>query len=282
MQENPKRNNKKILLRDRKAARGAEFYGKHSEGEVNMIIATYNVWDSDAGMPVRFQHLIEEINEIKADIICLQEVSDRSEHDRLSLLCGYADSHWQAQTGLSILSRHKIEKTVDFQYGTAAYIRFEGKKILAVNVHLPWEKASLRERAIADIAEDISGMEADYTFLLGDFNCSEKSSVYRFLTNEQSLSGADAYCFDLAEAYAEMNGTKALPTLNFRENPRWGVAEPKNTIEVNQRVDWILLMNPYPNKLPDLKKCTLFGTKVSQETHLAASDHYGVMVEIGF
>ena len=245
-----------------------------------MIIATYNVWDSDAGMPVRSQQLIDEMNEIKADIICLQEVSDRSQHDRFSSLCGYAESYWQAQTGLSILSRYRIEKTADFQYGTAAYIRVVGQTILAVNVHLPWEKASFREKAIADIAVDISGMEADYTFLAGDFNCSEKSSVYRFLTNEQSLLGADAYYFDLAEAYAEMNGTKALPTLNFRENPRWGVAEPKNTIEVNQRVDWILLKNPYPNKLPELKKCTLFGTKVSQETHLAASDHYGVLVEI--
>ena len=78
-----------------------------------------------------------------------------------------------------------------------------------------------------------------------------------------------------------MHETKAMPTLNFRDNPRWGVAEPKNTIEVNQRYDWILLKNSYPQELPELKNCTLFGMKISQETHLAASDHYGVMVEMG-
>ena len=246
-----------------------------------MIIATYNIWDSDAGMPVRTQHLAVEIAQTKADIICLQEVSDRAKHDRFSSLCGYSDSYWQAQTGLSILSRYPIEKTVDLQYATAAYIQFEGKTLLVVNVHLPWEKASLREKAIVDIVENISCMKADYTFLAGDFNCSEKSSVYRFLTNGQSLLGADAYYFDLAEAYAEMNDTKAPATLNFRENPRWGMAESKNTIEVNQRFDWILLKNPYPNELPELKNCTMFGTKTFPETGLAASDHYGIKVEIG-
>ena len=247
-----------------------------------MIIATYNVWDSDAGMPVRSRHLIDEIIEIKADIICLQEIPERTKHDSISLLCGYDDSYWQAQTGLSILSRYPIEKTVDLQYGTSAYIQFESKTLLVVNVHLPWEKASLREKAIVDIVQKISGLKADYTFLTGDFNCSEKSSVYRFLTNEQSLLGADAYYFDLAEAYAETNETKAPATLNFRANPRWGTAEPKNTMEVAQRFDWILLKNPYPNELPELKNCALFGTNISKETHLAASDHYGVLAEIDF
>ena len=247
-----------------------------------MRIATYNVWDSDTGMPVRFQQLVDEIIGLQTDIICLQEVSDCQIHDRLSSLCGYGNSHWQAQTGLSILSRYPIEKTINFKYATSAYIQFESKTILVINVHLPWEKASLREKAIVDIVESISSMQADYTLIMGDFNCSEESSVYRFLTNEQSLLGADAYYFDLAEVYAEMNGSKTLATLNFRKNPRWGIAEPQNTIEVNQRFDWILLKNPYPNKLPELKSCTMFGTKISEETHLAASDHYGIMVEIEF
>ena len=247
-----------------------------------MRIATYNIWDSETGMPMRFRQLIDEIIRIKADIICLQEVSDHEKHNVFSSLCGYNYSYWQAQTGLSILSRYPIEKTADFEYGTSAYIQFESKTLLVINVHLPWEKASLREKAIVDIAESISSMKADYTLLMGDFNSSEKSSVYRFLTNEQSLLGADAYYFDLAEAYAEMIGTKALTTLNFRENPRWGIAEPKNTIEVNQRFDWILLKNPYPAGLPELKSCAIFGTEILEETHLAASDHYGIMVEIEF
>ena len=106
--------------------------------------------------------------------------------------------------------------------------------------------------------------------------------MHRFLTNEQSLLGADAYYFDLAEVSAERTGTKTLATLIFRENQRWSIADTENTIEVNQRCDWILLKNPYPAALPKLKHCMLFGSNISKETNLAASDHYGIMVEIEF
>lgn len=247
-----------------------------------MRIATYNIWNSDTGMPIRFSQLIGEIIEVRADIICLQEVSDHEKHNTFSSLCGYDYSYWQAQTGLSILSRYPIDRSADFEYCTSAYIQLEGKTLLVVNVHLPWEKASLREKAIVNIADNISSIKADYTLLMGDFNSSENSSIHRFLTNEQSLLGADAYYFDLAEVSAQISGTKTLATLNFRENPRWGIAEAKNTIEVNQRFDWILLKNPYPVELPELKKCMLFGTEISKETGLAASDHYGIMVEMDF
>ncbi|MCH5194766.1 MAG: endonuclease/exonuclease/phosphatase family protein [Oscillospiraceae bacterium] len=247
-----------------------------------MKIATYNIWDSNAGMPVRFGQIIDEIAATKADIICLQEVSDREKCDSLSKKCGYDNSHWQAQAGLSVLSRYPIEKTYDFEYGTSACIQSDSKTLLIINVHLPWEKASLREKAIVDIIEKADSIKADYTLLMGDFNCSENSSVHRFLTNEQSLLGADAYYFDLAEVYAEISGTKASSTLDFRKNPRWGTAETKNTIEVSQRVDRILLKNPFPVELPELKNCVIFGSEVLKETGLAASDHYGVVAEIEF
>jgi len=247
-----------------------------------MKIATYNIWDSDMGMPIRFRCLIDQVNRMNADIICLQEVSDIEKHHSFSKLCRYDYSHWQTQAGLSILSKYPIDKTDDFEYGTSAYIQLENKTLLIINIHLPWERASLREKAIVNIIENTTNIKADYTLLLGDFNSSENSSIHRFLTNEQSLLGSDAYYFDLAEAFAEMSGTKTLATLNFRENPRWGITEPKNTIEVNQRFDWILLKNPYPTELPKLKNCILFGTEMIKEINLAASDHYGVMVEIEF
>lgn len=247
-----------------------------------MRIATYNVWDSDAGMPARFERLIDEIVGIKADIICLQEVSDRENHERFAALCGYEHSYRQSRTGLSVLSRYHIAEAADLEYGAYACVCAESRTLLVINVHLPWEKASLREKAIVDIIGDTADIKADYTFLAGDFNCSENSSVHRFLTGEQSLSGVDAYYFDLAEAAAELNGRKASATLNFRENPRWGTAEPKNTIEVNGRFDRILLKNPYPAPMPVLKDCVIFGTEASEENGLAASDHYGVVADIGF
>lgn len=247
-----------------------------------MRIATYNTWNSDAGMPIRFRQLVDAINGVQADILCLQEVENREKHLAIASLCRYSHACWQEKAGLSILTRYPMAKAADFAYGMSALVQAEGKTFLVVNVHLPWESALSREKAMVDIVQNIAETEADYTLLLGDFNGSAHSAVHRFLTNEQSLMGADAYYFDLAEAFAEISGTKAPATLNFRENPRWGVAEAKNTVEVNQRVDWMMLKNPYPAKLPQLNECSLFGTDISEETGLAASDHYGVAAELEF
>jgi len=40
-----------------------------------MKIATYNVWNEIKGMGNRFDQLVEEINNVNADIIGLQEVT---------------------------------------------------------------------------------------------------------------------------------------------------------------------------------------------------------------
>lgn len=247
-----------------------------------MKIATYNIWNDVAGMPIRFQQLICEINGINVDIICLQEVADGEKSNMISKSCGYAYSHWQAKAGVSIQSKYPIERVFDFEYGTSACIQFESKILHIINVHLPWERMSLREKTIVDIAKHAENVKADFTFLMGDFNSSDDSSVHRFLTGEQSLLGSDTCFFDMAEVFAELTDGEKPATLNFRDNPRWGIVQPKNTIEVNQRFDWILLKNPYPAEFPILKECAIFGTEISDETCLAASDHYGVIAEIDF
>ncbi len=245
-----------------------------------MRIATYNVWNSDAGMPARFGQITNEIRKVGADIFCLQELSEREKHDKIAEL--YAYSYWQKRTGLSVMSKFPIQNVFEDDFSVFACMTVEGKSVLTANVHLPWDKASKREQSIVKIVKRMSEIKADYAFLTGDFNCSENSSVHRFLTNEQSLSGADAYFFDLAEVFSEKNNGNPPATLNFRENPRWGVVEPKNTLEINRRFDWIMLKNPYPTAMPTIKDCMLFGTEVSAKTGLAASDHYGVWAEIQF
>lgn len=247
-----------------------------------MKIATYNIWDSCAGMPARFGQIVDEIAKVSSEVICLQEVNEHKTHDSIARLCGYDHSHWQGKTGLSIMCRVPIDRAIEMEYGTSVLLSVNGKTLLVVNVHLPWDKMSVRENAIVGIVNKASEIKADYTFLLGDFNSSDKSSIHRFLANEQSLLGADAYFFYLAEAFAEMKDTRTPATLNFRKNPRWGIVQPPKTIEVNQRFDWIMMKNPYPAGMPILKECTIFGMDISAETGLSPSDHYGVSVELEF
>ena len=44
---------------------------------LNLKIATYNIWNSESGMPYRIKYIVNEIKLINADVICLQEVSSR-------------------------------------------------------------------------------------------------------------------------------------------------------------------------------------------------------------
>lgn len=247
-----------------------------------MKIATYNIWESPAGMPLRFVQIVNEIVNLNADIVCLQEVADIQIHDALALQCKYPYFCFYPQAELSVLSRLPIEESCELPYALAVRVTEDQKSLTLVNVHLPWDSVVKQEDAIVEIVEKTRQLQTDYMFILGDFNNSENSSIYRFLKNEQSLQGCETYFFDLAEAFAEATETAILPTLNFRENPRWGVVQKKNTIEVSRRFDFIMLKNPYPEDFPLLKKYGIFGRDISKETGLAASDHYGVYVELEF
>lgn len=160
----------------------------------------------------------------------------------------------------------------------ACMIVQDEKRFWVVNVHLPWDGEAERERQIVSITNYIKDQKCDHVIMAGDFNCTDTSDVHRFLKGECLLNGVEANpCwFDLACAYAEINHVQAECTLNFRENPRFR----GNTIETNSRVDRILLRNPYPGEFPSLKRCMAFGQTVYEDIGLAASDHYGVTVDI--
>ena len=247
-----------------------------------MRIATYNLWDSPAGMPRRLWQQVNEIRRIEADILCLQECGSREIHEQLVRQCGYPHAHFQEKTGLSILSKAPFLHMEDFDGFTLVSVQIEGNLLCVVNVHLPWNSVLRREEITVHITDQIRRQKCDCALLAGDFNSSAGSAVHRFLLNQQSLAGREAFFFDLAEAYAERMGTAPAATLDFRKNPRWGRIDPPNTLETNQRCDWIMLQNAYPAPLPELKNCTIFGTEKDAETGLCPSDHYGVAAELTF
>ena len=245
-----------------------------------MKFASFNVWDSDAGMPHRRGQVAAVLSALAADVLCLQEV--QGDFAFLSALPKLPFSARHEDSGLITLSRYPIKEQRCMPYALMITIACGRDTVCTVNVHLPWQSALLREQAIVSIVEAGSALHADYIFLAGDFNCSDTSAVHRFLCGEQSLSGHDAYFFDLAEAYAEQTGIPAAPTLDFRKNPRWGIVDPPNTFEKNQRFDRILLANPNPARMPVLREFGQFGHEISEVTHLAPSDHFGVYACLDF
>ena len=250
-----------------------------------MKIATYNIWNSEDGMPYRGEYIITEIQKIEADVICLQEVHNRKMAEDIALKAGYQhcffDNYQNDEEGLCILSRIPFEECDSWLTHTNAIycsILCNDKKIAIINVHLPWEGVAERERQIVDIVTSIDKMQYDCVYMAGDFNCNDSSDVQKFLRGDCLLGNREskACWFDLALSYAELTNGEAECTLNFRENPRF----KNNTIETNARFDRILLRNTYPCDFPILNKCTVFGQTIYEDINLSASDHYGVVVEI--
>lgn len=250
-----------------------------------MRVATYNVWNSEKGMPQREQYVIDEIVKINADIVCLQEVRDRVQAETITKSADYSHcffDHYPGEAeGLCILSKIPFSRCVSWITSCNSLFCsfvYNHKLIGIVNLHLPWDSVLRREKQIKDIIATINEEKLDYVLMAGDFNCSDTSDVHRFLTGDCSLGNMEANpnWYDLALSYAGVTGTKAEYTLNFRENPRF----KGNTIETNTRVDRILLRNTYPHEFPTLKECTVYGERIYEDIGLSASDHYGVVAEI--
>ncbi len=250
-----------------------------------MKIATYNVWNSTRGVPYRINYIIKEIANVEADIICLQEVCNQEMARRIAEEAGYQniffDKYKTCEEGLCILSNVPFMECNSWTSKVNAIytsLLWEGKKIGISNIHLPWDSVAERERQIVEIIKLIDKEVCDFAYIAGDFNCTDTADVQRFLIGECLLEGNEAKpCwYDLARAYAQFTQSDVEYTMNFCENPRF----KDNRIELNARVDRILLRNTYPNDFPILSSCKTFGKKIYEDIGLAASDHYGVVVEI--
>lgn len=252
-----------------------------------MRVATYNLWNADQGQPTRHAWLLRELSRLNADLLCLQEVRDASYAAELAERLGYAHTHFAAEPGeeegLCILSRTPLEHRAVYDPGAraiGAVTRVEGTTLGIINLHLPWDSALKREAQAVTLAREAMRLPCAQLLMMGDFNCGETSDVQRFFLGDATLRGVEANpCyFDLAAADAQRRRRLPDKTLQFSRNPRFA----GNTIEIDQRFDRVLLRNPYPEALPELRDCRVFGQEICPDNGLAASDHDGVAAELLF
>lgn len=121
--------------------------------------------------------------------------------------------------------------------------------------------------------------KADFFILLGDFNGNIDSSVNRFLLGDQTLEGRESnpYWNDLQSGYCARKGVPLTATLDFVHNPRW---RGENTISVPMVADRIYVMESWDTII--MNGLTIFGTEVSKDRNICASDHYGIVAELQF
>lgn len=249
-----------------------------------MKLATYNVWNHD--IEVRFDQLIQEIHSISADIIGLQEVTasfyeilKEKTHYEHVLFVPYRGE----DEGLAILSNYPFEETtaIDHVIGVNVVFSVEGLIYSLTNVHFPSEDIEEQERQVIAVDRFMNEHKekVDYCILLGDFNSGLNASVHRFLDGEQTLNGQGPCTRwdEMFSAFAILHGLPVKATLDCVNNPRW---KGKNTYYTPAVMDRIYIMDNWVKKT--LVSAQLFGTTVSPKTKLAASDHYGVLVELDF
>ena len=177
-----------------------------------MKIATYNIWNSENGMPYRSKYILDEIQKVKADILCLQEVHNRELAENIAVGAGYQywyfDNYPNDEEGLCILSNMpfaECESWINDSNAISCSFIHNSKKVSVINIHLPWNSALKREQQIVSIVTAVNKKRYDYVYLVGDFNCNDSADVQRFLRGECLLGNCESTpCwFDLALSYAE-------------------------------------------------------------------------------
>lgn len=258
-----------------------------------MRIATYNIWNEEKGVGGRFEQLVEEIVNVDADIIALQEVTTKFYQDILTHKIGYPYCEFRKyideDEGLAILSKYPIESST-FLHTDLEYANSNAQNILyrcgksrfsLTNVHLPWDSVKEKEKQIIAIDKFIHKQkeQADYYILLGDFNSGIISSVHRFLTGEQTINSEESnpYWIDIIGNYAALHELPLLPTLDCKNNPRW---KGKNTIYAPENVDRIYILDNWATM--KFVSTEIFGTAINPINNLSASGHYGVVVDVEF
>jgi len=256
-----------------------------------MKICTYNIWNSDINYNCRLELLLSVINNNDIDILGLQEVRDVDTVDYIKTSCGFEYSFWKkysdCEEGLAILSRYPIthsetnwdNKDEIHNSGVMrVVIDCNGINIGLTNVHLDYKSALNREIEIVEAMKKIDNNSiGEYELILGDFNSYPNSSIYRYLTGQQSLNNHGVSYIDLAVSYSIKNKIELEVTLDFNNNPRW---DDEKTLDVPGRFDWILLKNPYPKKSPLLNEVKIIGHE--RVNGITPSDHYGVFCDIDF
>ncbi|MNN25983.1 Endonuclease/Exonuclease/phosphatase family protein [compost metagenome] len=247
-----------------------------------MKIATYNIWNNDFLFKERIEAICNEINEVQADIICLQEVRNDKQMDIIKTIADYANYPFYIfkvypdciDEGLAILSKFELndvkcvwETNTDISNYCAirVLVNNDGKYIGITNLHLNWRSEDIRLEQLKEVNNwiNINCKSNCNEIMCGDFNDVPSSSIYKFLT--------ESGWYDALKSYQDKK-TETLCSFDLVDNPYL-----KNDVRPKEKLlyDWIMVNNSNVT----VKKCNVFGHQ-KLKSNVVASDHYGIYIEI--
>ncbi len=251
-------------------------------------VLTLNIWNISEPLEQRMSLLIAGLNELKPDIVCLQEVSPHPELSRLqskivAQRCGFAHhrfsltGRWENRDeGLAVLSRYPISTTAtvalpEFPGDRARQVllvemEIESHRMLVANTHLAYALHMAEERKAQVLALNRAighyrkKLEAQSVVICGDFNDKPDSPAIRaMLGDELKRFDAFACCNAGREGHTF---TSKNPYVDGRLWPDW-------------RVDYIF----GDSELKPIDCRVVFD---GNDGLRIASDHFGVFCTLGF
>ncbi|MBI4387964.1 MAG: endonuclease/exonuclease/phosphatase family protein [Candidatus Omnitrophica bacterium] len=242
-----------------------------------MKIITLNTWGKYGPYEKRFPLIVSELQKIKADVICLQEVVDAELKDKIQAFCHFRDFHECYPAGLLTFSDLPIEEKIIYRYKTISTNETNDRQVVLIkttvqnktlwiaNTHLSWrvEDEPIRLEQVKELLQCITQLTwNENTILTGDFNCTSDSAPI------QKLKEAG-----LVDIFEKLHPKENGFTWDNDRNP---FLKTHSVLFPNRRID-LMLANQHFLKNFSIKTCELAFTQPTDETF--PSDHFGGCAE---
>lgn len=275
----------------------------------------HNNWDTD----LRFDAIIEELNELNPDFLLLQEVPDYKHQgfennplltklqEQTNLIVDHGNQYRKPPDNENLITLSNGREVIEtgnlcsaspdenMEY-RATYVVYEGENedhITIFNLHGYWggDGQPIREKHIVEIEKKAQQLEQSYPnnliVLGGDFNTDENSSVTMFLEGKMSLHGIGTLWTDTYSVAQKEKGTNEKGYTFNRNNPlvaktalSVGITKPEQL--PYRRIDYIFVRGwVYGRKgYPYDSNLCFDEPRLNGTTQ--ASDHYGICSDLEY
>ena len=268
-----------------------------------MRVATWNIWWKFGPWEARQGPIADELAQLDADVVCLQEVWAEGDTDQAVVLAEHVGHHMARSTdsdgqphrfGNAVISRWPVLESFtkalpgfdgDPSHRSALFCRIEVPEAAhpwwVVTTHLEWRYAASRLRqtqlqSIVDEAALLRSVDGDTIVIIaGDFNSVADSDEIRRLTGLSEPYDPSLVFTDAWSAVSDEPGHTWTRDNPHSANAQW----PR------RRLDGVFVGWPRPKPTGNPLRAGLFGTEARNvdggaSTSVVPSDHYGVVVQL--
>ena len=256
---------------------------------------TLNIWNLSGPWDERRDEIVAWLDEVAPDVVCLQEVVVSEDDDQAQWLAGATATRYHVafgesldfgggQFGNAVLSRwevdesHNAELPYDADRGdmqrTVLHARTRGLDVFSTHLTHLKHAGALREAEVSELVRVVEERAADDAavppVVAGDFNAEPESTEIRHLCGLTSVNGRSTY-FQDAWRVAGGGG----PGLTWDNRNPFAAAQK----ELDRRLDYVFVGWRKESEAGRVRSARVV-CDVSR-TGTFASDHYGVVAEIG-